>query len=371
MISNKTSKNRSKVRFTVRKLENPPYVIYCTRLRPYDQRNLIFNRVSNDSTWPGYGRTEEEAGLRNIAENKPGHTRVDYALAEAAWTVHEAWAESFSWERLGRPHGPSLMGEKWLKERYIVDDPAEMTRRMKRAARLYGASLVGVAKLDRRWLYANRRYDLAPLIIQDGIRNVVVMAIEMDETGIATSPACAAAAATGVGYSKMAFTASCLAEFIRNLGYTALPAGNDIGLSVPLAIDAGLGQLGRNGLLITPEYGPRVRLCKVFTDLTLVADGPIDFGVTEKCTKCKLCAEACEVEAISKATEPSWEPACRSSSPGALKWYVDGEKCYGYWCDNGTDCSTCISVCPYNTGAKHAEAEEFWGESHQVSGLSC
>ncbi len=60
-----------------------------------------------------------------------------------------------------------------------------------------------------------------------------------------------------------------------------------------------------------------------------------------------------------KEDEPSWEPACSSSNAGALKWYIDGEKCYEYWCDNGTDCSTCISVCPYNTGPKTASTYEF------------
>ena len=98
--------------------------------------------------------------------------------------------------------------------------------------------------------------------------------------------------------SKMAFTASSLAEFIHNFGYTPIPDGNDMSLSIPLAIDTGLGQLGRNGLLITPEYGPRVRLCKVFTDPPLEPDSPIDFGVNDFCRRCRLCADACEVDAI-------------------------------------------------------------------------
>jgi len=65
----------------------------------------------------------------------------------------------------------------------------------------------------------------------------------------------------------MAFVATSLAEFIRLLGHDAIPAGNDMALSIPLAVDAGLGELGRNGLLITKEFGPRLRLCKVFTNL--------------------------------------------------------------------------------------------------------
>ena len=352
--------NSSRPRFTIRRVEEPPYVIDETRLKRYDQRNLIFNRIYNDPHWPGYMRTQEEQGLRKIAEQKPGYTRVDYALAEAAWTVHDIWTEAFSWKRLSRPRGPSLMGDEWHRHLYEVEDVAEMTRQLKRAARFYGASIVGVSELDRRWLYANRRFDLEPLELPEGVGYAVVMAIEMDEVGVATSPACPAAAATGLGYSKMAFIASCLAEFIRNLGYAAIPAGNDTGLSIPLAIDAGLGQLGRNGLLITAEYGPRVRLCKVFTDLPLEPDNAVDFGVTDFCGRCRLCAEACEVGAISMEPEPSWEPACRSSSPGALKWYVDGERCYEFWCDNGADCSTCIAVCPYNAGPKQATVEDFW-----------
>lgn len=353
----KTSPRRG---IRVSRVDEPPYEVDAERLKRYDQRNLIFNRISDDSRWEGYGRTEEEQGLKNIAEVKPGYTRVDYALAEASWTVHDVWTEAFSWERLARPWGPSLMGDRWYGEPVDVEDVSEMTGRVKKAARFFGADLVGVTELDQRWLYANKRRDLEPIVFPEGVRYAVVMAIEMDELAIATSPECPAAAVTGLAYSRMAFAASSLAEFIRNLGYTAIPDGNDTGLSIPLAIDAGLGQLGRNGLLITPEYGPRVRICKVYTDLPLEADGPVDFGVTEFCKGCRLCAEACEVDAISFEREPGWEPACKSSSPGARKWYVDGERCYVYWCDNGTDCSTCISVCPFNRGPDEASSGEFW-----------
>src|SRR4030042_760644 len=233
-----------------------------------------------DPTGGGYGRSEEEAGLRSIAEGKPGYTRLDYALSEAAWTVHDAWADAFNWERLRRPGGPSLMGDRWYRDRYPVEAAGEETA---------GGSGAG----------------------------------EMTERAIATSPELPAAAATGIGYSRLAFTASTLAAFIRNLGYTAVPAGNATGLSVPLAVDAGLGELGRNGLLITPRYGPRVRLCKVYTDLPLEPDRPVDFGVRAFCRTCKRCAEACEAEAISSADEPSYGPACRSSSVGALQWSED------------------------------------------------
>jgi len=121
---------------------------------------------------------------------------------------------------------------------------------------------------------------------------------------------------------------------------------NDTALSIPLAIDAGLGELGRNGLLITPEYGPCVRICKVFTDLPLEADKPREIGIANFCRRCNLCAEACEVEAIQKEPEPSYRVLCPSNNPGVLKWAVDVDKCFSFWIENGMDCSTCISACP-------------------------
>ena len=194
-----------------------------------------------------------------------------------------------------------------------------------------------------------------PIQIPPEYEWAIVMAIRMDASAIRTSPAFPAATAVGIGYSRMAFTIACLAEFIRNLGYKAIPMGNDTALSIPLAIDAGLGELGRNGLLITPEYGPCVRLCKVLTDLPLKPDKPIEFGAAEFCRQCRRCAEACEVGAIQLAPEPSFDVVCRSNNHGILRWAVNHDKCYSFWVQNGADCSTCIAVCPFTpcTAADH------------------
>jgi hypothetical protein len=268
-------KQNSRKGLKIRKVDTHPYTIDTSKLKRYDQVKLIFNRIRNDPTWIGYQRTEEENGLKNISERKPGYTRIDYALAEATWTIHDVWIEAFQWKRLQRPRGPSLMGNKWYKEKYKVDDPIEMTKQIKKVAKFIGASLIGITKINKNWVFTNDRYRLEPLELPPKVEHAIVMAIEMDELGIATSPEAPAASATGLCYSKMAFISSMMAEFIRNLGYTAVPSGNDTSFSIPFAVDAGLGQLGRNGLLITPYYGPRVRLCKVFTDLPLIPDNPI------------------------------------------------------------------------------------------------
>jgi reductive dehalogenase len=176
------------------------------------------------------------------------------------------------------------------------------------------------------------------------MNRVVVLGFEEDYHAIANSPGSLGSAATGNGYSRMANTAFFLAEFIRALGYRALPAGNGVGLSVPMAVDAGLGQQGRMGVLVTPKYGPRVRLAKVITDMPMSTDAPINFGVTEFCERCMLCAANCPSGTVTSGPR-TWAGPSRSNNPGAFKWYAELEYCYDY---NGFGCSTCKRVCPFN-----------------------
>ena len=188
----------------------------------------------------------------------------------------------------------------------------------------------------------------------------IVIAIEMDYEAIKSSPAQPAAATTGFGYSKMAFIAGLLAQFIRGLGYKAIPCGNDTACSIPLAIDAGLGELSRIGLLITPEFGPRVRLCKVFTDLPLVPDKPIEFGVWDLCLKCEKCAKHCPSRSIMFG-EPTREINNISNREGLLRWPVNGEKCLAFWAASGADCSNCIRSCPFNKPPGWMHSAIRWG----------
>ena len=227
-------------------------------------------------------------------------------------------------------------------DRYDPADPAEFTRRVKDAARFYGASLVGVARVNPLWLYAA---DGGAGV--EGLSTAVVMAVEMDYDIIATSPSPAASAATAKGYSQMAFVATCLAQYLCDLGFRAVPSGNDIALTIPLAIDAGLGEMGRNGSLITREYGPRVRLCKVFTDAALIADEPVSFGARQVCATCNECVLACPAGAI-PAGEMTASGPSPSNNPGVLKWYCHPDKCLAFWQVNGTSCCNCIRSCPFN-----------------------
>ena len=325
-----------------KQVDEPTYAVDPSVHGRFDERKTIFMRRHWDKDASFYGVEYRGDAAEKIAAGEPGYSHLDFARILAAWTVHDCFGGAFSWRRLGEAD-PSLM----QLGRYEADDPVVLTEQVKATARIFGADLVGVCEVNEHWIYSHNRSG-DPIEIPAECTHAVVMAIAMDKEAVGTSPEYLSAAATGVGYSKMAFAIASMAQFLRNLRYTAIPMGNDTALSVPLAIDAGLGQLGRNGILTTPEYGSCVRLCKVFTDMQLVADRPIDFGLTEFCTGCLKCAEACEANAISREPEPSFDIACPSNNAGILRWAVDADKCYEFWAKNTAACSNCIVACPFS-----------------------
>ena len=223
----------------VRRLKKSPYIVDRSKLQQFSRKNTIFARVMQDPSWRGYKRRYDEKVPEIIKKGNLGYSRIDFALAYASWIVHDAFKGGFARTKIKPYRVPvDTVGIDLTETKLEVEDPKRMSLYVKRAAKLFGASLTGICKLNRDWLYAEAD-------IPDKFENVIVMAIEMDSEGIATSPRVPAAAATGVGYSRMAFVLACMGEFIRNLGYEAIQCGNDTALSIPLAIDAGLGELGR------------------------------------------------------------------------------------------------------------------------------
>jgi len=266
---------------------------------------------------------------------------LDLAEARASWALHDNYQGAFS---------DTLMGNRKLVHnhapfRFKFADPQIATENISEVAKRFGASLVGITRLDPRWLYSNERSG-NPVILPEKAVWAIVMAVEMDRELLSTSPAFSAAAESGRGYSKMAALGGAVGEYLRLLGYYARSCGNDTALSIPLAMDAGLGVMGRNGLLLTREFGPRVRICKVITDLELV-QSPNDYPSSEEvCSGCTLCAEACEAEALSSSESPTWDILTESNNPGVLRWQFNPEKCFDFWLEIGRDCSNCIAACP-------------------------
>lgn len=349
-----------------------------------EKYNMIYRRTW-DKSLPTYGKMFEKNIIKHIKSGKKGYSRIDFALVVAGWSVYENFPLAFAWEK--NELTDIGYGTNWMQERCKFENEEEITYAIKKAAKLFGASLVGITDINEKWIYKSGFIrpdsmseaeskksvrkgissveDLDSNIdLPSGITKAIVIAIEMDDKAISTAPAQPAAAAASLTYSKMAFIIACLGEFIRNLGYRAIQCGNDTALSIPLAIDAGLGAVGRSGLLITPEYGSRVRICKVFTDLPLISDTiNTEFikHVGDVCSKCYKCAEVCETNAIS-FDEPNFNCPTISNNPGVKKYYVDAEKCFEFWIENSSDCGSCIAVCPFSKIKKVLSPSEFWKE---------
>ena len=339
----------------------------------FDQKYQMFNRPAWD---PEIKALLNDWSFFSEAKDKPGYTLQDQALQRAAGTATQLALFNTSKPNpspvsqaimtammAGNPARPNVQHTSSERPKINIDNPETITRDIKKAARYFGADLVGVCGLDRRWLYSHT-YEAAvsnqsntsetatgesrPQEIPQEYEYAVVMGFEEEYNMMKYFPTHIADTSVSMGYSRMAIANAHLSAFIRNLGYKAIDCStNDVALSIPMAMQAGLGDHGRNGLLVTPQFGPRVRLSKVITDLPLVADAPIDFGVTEFCAVCKKCADFCPSRAIS-FDERTTEPNNVSNAGGTLKWRIDPVKCRTYWSRAKKGCTICVACCPYN-----------------------
>jgi reductive dehalogenase len=308
----------------------------------FSEADMVFARVHNDPEFKNYKQNEWHGAADMISRKLPGYGEFEHKMSSAGWTLYDSRGKIN--ER------KTDFTETHPDTNETQSKTPTLTRDIKRAASFYGASLVGIAKIDRRWLYSSNR-QREEYNIPETVNRVIVMAVEMGYEGIATSPAFTSAANTALGYSQMAFIEIELSALIRKLGYKAIPCGNDISLSVPQAVDAGLGMYGRHGILITKEFGPRVRIAKVLTDMPLDVDKPdkkFCESVTRFCEVCEKCADTCPSQSIPYGKELTWKGETRSNIPGVKKWYINPETCYNFWVENGSECSNCIRSCPYN-----------------------
>jgi hypothetical protein len=208
--------------YVIRGLESPPYTVDPQVLRRFDQRQTVFARTRTDTEADFYGKSVHENAVEAIASNRPGYSRMDFARSSAAWTVCNHFRGAYSWERLGETDPVmAQLGQ------YDVTDGSVISQQIRKTASIYGADLVGIGELDHRWVYSHDQHG-HPVEIPPEFKYAIVMAVRMDPAAILTSPTFSAATAVGMGYSRMAFSIACLAEFIRNLGYRAIPMGKTI-----------------------------------------------------------------------------------------------------------------------------------------------
>jgi len=103
------------------------------------------------------------------------------------------------------------------------------------------------------------------------------------------------------------------------------------------ATQAGLGWIGKTALFVSTEFGPRVRLTTVFTDLDIPPANPVTAG---RCGRCRLCVDACPANA---GRDVQW-------LAGMERDRLYDEKACEKYGDNfpklGGVCGICIAACP-------------------------
>ncbi|MGB7061269.1 MAG: reductive dehalogenase [Candidatus Zixiibacteriota bacterium] len=224
-------------------------------------------------------------------------------------------------------------------------DPGEASATLKKMALHLGAAEVGIARLNPYWVYSHVGRGPEPwgAKIKNDHPYVIAFSVEMDYAHVEEAPLIGISEETALQYLHAQRISIVLAHYIRNLGYQARAhvSGSNYQIMLPsVAYDTGLGELGRFGYLISPRFGARIRLGAVTTEIPLIPDKPIQFGVRDFCEKCKKCAENCPPKAIPDGG--------KTMVRGVEKWQLDIEKCYHYWRVIGTDCGLCMKVCPFS-----------------------
>ncbi|MCF8296272.1 MAG: 4Fe-4S dicluster domain-containing protein [Saprospiraceae bacterium] len=223
-------------------------------------------------------------------------------------------------------------------------DALKITNYIKNWAKKLGAISVGVTELKEHHFYSHhgRECNYAEEV-KNNHKFAIAFTVEMDKKMMATAPKAPTVLESAHQYVNAGLIAVTISSFIRKMGYPAqahIDESYDV-LCPPIAEDAGLGTIGRLGLLMTPELGPRVRLSVVTTDLPLIIDkNKNDNSVISFCEKCKKCANICPTNAI-----PFDEQKIHN---GVKKWQIDQDACFKFWCISGTDCGRCVTVCPYS-----------------------
>ena len=211
------------------------------------------------------------------------------------------------------------------------DPEREVTEDIRSKARELGFGEVGFTRYDRRYTYASKKRWAK-------FTHAICLALEQDYYQTQTIPSLEAEFAHFGTYEIAGELALNLAEYIRSLGYYAqVHSPNDnSGVFIPLFVEAGLGQLGANGQLLSPHFGSRARLMLITTDAPVVHDDPVDYGINKFCEQCQVCVVRCPARALLR--EKVWYR-------GVQKNKLVYDRCRPVMVTY-EGCAVCMKVCP-------------------------
>ena len=350
----------------VREVDEPTTEIdWGQKSRISEQQRTV--RGPGLANYVGEDRAEEVGAIaaenkkQRILDNEPGYRLRDWAFYGSAGFFGFQHAP-LSFLPLEGVESPDDLGvPRW------EGTPSENANMVRAAMRHFGAATVGFVELDentKKLIYSqdpdgktvefedvDEAYENDDKrVIPDKAKWVIVYTMQMSEETMRLAPGPIGAGTTSVAYARFPQIQASTQGFLRGLGYQGLGESsiNALGIAPAFGVLAGLGEMGRHNRLITPEYGPMVRVQKIVTDLPLEPTKPIDAGIQEFCKTCKVCAEQCPSDSLSYEDEPYWNTVGEWNEPGHKAWFEDAVSCMEYWRTGpGTNCGICFSVCPY------------------------
>ncbi len=179
--------------------------------------------------------------------------------------------------------------------------------------------------------------------------NAIVLTMEMDKKIINATPGAEAKELNDLLYEKFGNLTYKLSDYLRKNGFAtgvAHPDSDLVNFS-PLAEKAGLGFIGKSGLLITPELGPRLKISAIFVSIANlpVKDDNEHSWIPDYCDKCVKCAISCPENALIQ----------RKTCFGGKEMEFIQRLCIG--CSQG--CTYCIANCPFDKKGYEAVKNKF------------
>lgn len=236
------------------------------------------------------------------------------------------------------------------------DTPETFTKWAKGLTLELGASAVRTHTLTSEHYYSHKARPMERYgePITDMLPHGIVFSIPMNPKLIAHAPKAPEMVATVLAYLEGAKIALALASAIGAMGYRAR-AHIDGSYFMPLrklALDSGLGVIGRNGLILTEDHGPCIRLAAVDTNMPLLSDAADlrQNAVRAFCELCGNCTHVCP--AIPKGV---WQGE-----------FPNPDLCFQLWRKLGTDCGTCIRVCPLMDGMDWQRLKDAQGRQQLI-----
>ncbi len=307
----------------------------------FDERNTMFSRkelVSGSERYMTYYKKFPDHEWKDdIFRTEPG------MLSPGSMFYHEkAFKEAQSYFLHVEKLHQAVVGK--VNPVKTKMNSGELTMKIKQIALNTGALDTGVVLTRPYHFYSHKgRGKEYGMKINPEHSHAIAFTVEMNPEMVRAAPQAPVIMESAKQYLNAGMIAIRLAEFIRSMGYHARAHidGNYRVICPLVARDAGLGEIGRMGLLMTPLHGPRVRIGVVTTDMELHPDNYIRrHDVIDFCRMCKKCAVCCPGQSI-----PMGDP---QMIDGIKRWQIDSESCYTYWCKAGTDCGRCMAVCPYS-----------------------